>query len=129
MKKRRKFLVLAVFVSVVMLGVSSFAATKSWGATLGRRRGPTYLQTGTYNNTSSAVEARVSYMGGNYNRMYFYLKTSQGEGSSTKGTLNAGYVAIPNAPGMNNPIQVELRGGNDKWSIVHVDASGYVKFP
>lgn len=113
-----------------MFSVSTLASTyKTWGATLSSRRNPVYLEKGNYNDNSKSVKARVTYMGGDYNRMYFYLTTPHGEGESVMGTINVGYVSVKNAPGMNSGTTVELRGGNDKWSIVRVDAAGNVIFP
>lgn len=131
MKKVSKVLTmtLALVGSLVMFGISSFAAQKSWNANLGWHRGKTFLEKGQIVNTSDSVKAKVTYMGGGYNRMYFYLTTSKGSGPSSNGTINSGFVAVPDAPGMNKGATVELHGGNDKWSYVTVDASGYVIFP
>lgn len=115
----------------VTCAVPAFAASSvAWSTPLPPNRGGVDLASGHRNNGTQASVA-LQTMGGGYTRMYFTVRQDKDgypDATSTawcskQYSTNLSY--FPSAPRNYDMI---LNGGNDKWSAVHVDASGVVNF-
>lgn len=130
MKKLLTVALLSLCMAAV-LATPAFASSTGWSGPCPPYRTGVDLATGTHDTSTNQATVTLSNMGGDYSRMYFTVRRNADgyeDVTSTK-LCSEGYDAnLPYTKTVATNSKLILNGGNDKWTIVNVDASGKINF-